>query len=391
MTQRPDRLAYLFQQYVTGKCSQVEADEFFTHAGDPACREELDALAYRYMEELSVPADVPAIDWDNMYRRIIPPPPIVKPYRAHLWRRLAAAAAVLVLLAAAGWWLRGGSSRVPAPAQAIHKVVPGGDRALLTLADGTVIPLDSAANGTLALQGGVTIQKLDSGGLAYSAAPGNADAAVTYNTLATPRGGQFRLTLPDGSRVWLNAASSIRYPTAFTGGERKVELTGEAYFEVEGNADMPFRVALQGGGEVRVLGTHFNINAYADEALQKTTLLEGAVSVTSAGSQKTLRPGQQAQVQPGNSAGDIAVRDTDVEEVVAWKNGYFQFNQADLGAVMRQIARWYDVEVSYEGRIPQRKFWGDISRDAGIAEVLKVLESSSVRFRIEGKKIIVTP
>lgn len=390
MTQSADRLAYLFQQYVTGACTKAEADEFFAYAADPAWKEELDALAYRYMEELPLPAEMPAIDWDYMYGRIVQPEAIVKPYRSRPWRRLAVAAAVLLVLTAGAWWWWS-TPQPDLPPQVAYKVMPGGDRALLTLADGTVIPLDSAANGTLAQQGGVKILKLDSGRLAYSADPGNASAATSYNTLATPRGGQFRVTLPDGSRVWLNAASSIRYPTVFTGRERKVELTGEAYFEVESNSSMPFKVALQGGGEVLVLGTHFNINAYADEELQKTTLLEGAVSIAAGGQHKTLRPGQQAQMEPGNAAAGITVRETDVEAVVAWKNGYFQFNQADIRAVMRQIARWYDVEISYEGRVRDRKFWGDISRDAGIADVLKVLETSGVHFRIEGKKIVVTP
>ncbi|WP_438940080.1 FecR family protein, partial [Chitinophaga hostae] len=242
----------------------------------------------------------------------------------------------------------------------------------------------------LARQGNVNILKLDSGRLAYSAAASKTVDAPTFNILTTPRGGQFRVILPDGSRVWLNAASSIRFPTTFIGKERRVELSGEAYFEVEEDNNMPFIVGLNGEGQVLVLGTHFNINAYNDEGLQKTTLLEGAVLVTAGGHRQMLRPGEQAQVQPANASAGITVRQTDVEEVLAWKNGYFQFNQADLRAVMRQLARWYDVEISYEGSVPESKFWGDISREANITDVLKVLEKSGVHFRLEGKKIIVT-
>lgn len=392
MIQSPDRLAWLFKQYVSGKCTEAETEEFFAYAADPAYKETLDALAYRHLEELSVPENMPAIDWDYMYSRIVPTP-IVKPLRSHLWRRLAVAASLLLVLSAGAWLLWRSNTGRPQTdvTQVQHTVVPGGQRALLTLSDGTVIPLDSAANGTLARQGNMNILKLDSGRLAYSPAASEAAGATVFNTLATPRGGQFRVILPDGSRVWLNAASSIRYPTTFTGKERRVELSGEAYFEVEGNSNTPFKVALNGGGEVLVLGTHFNINAYNDEELQKTTLLEGAVVVAVAGRRQMLRPGEQAQVQPANASAGITVRQTDVEEAVAWKNGYFQFNQADLRAVMRQIARWYDVEISYEGPVPERKFWGDISREANIADVLKVLETSRVHFRIEGKKIIVTP
>ncbi|MBS0028196.1 FecR family protein [Chitinophaga sp. 22321] len=391
MMQRPDRPAWLFKQYVSGKCTEAETEEFFRYAADPAYKDTLDTLVYLYLEELSISGNMPPIDWDYMYNRIVSPPR-VKPIRNQLWRRLAVASSLLLVLSAAAWLLWRSSVSLPqmGTTQAQHKVAPGGQHALLTLSDGTVIPLDSAANGTLARQGNVNILKLDSGRLAYSAAASKTVDAPTFNILTTPRGGQFRVILPDGSRVWLNAASSIRFPTTFIGKERRVELSGEAYFEVEEDNNMPFIVGLNGEGQVLVLGTHFNINAYNDEGLQKTTLLEGAVLVTAGGHRQMLRPGEQAQVQPANASAGITVRQTDVEEVLAWKNGYFQFNQADLRAVMRQLARWYDVEISYEGSVPESKFWGDISREANITDVLKVLEKSGVHFRLEGKKIIVT-
>ena len=261
------------------------------------------------------------------------------------------------------------------------------NKAILTLSDGSTIILDDAKNGQVAQQGGTQIAKLANGQLVYNALDGK-PAEVVFNTLTTPRGGQFKLTLPDGSEVWLNASSSIKYPTAFIGNERKVEISGEAYFEIVHNAAKPFKVSVN-GMEVKVLGTHFNINAYNDEASVKTTLLEGSISLTKADAATTLKPGQQAQL--GNGGNIKVIDNVDIDQVVAWKNGYFSFNRADLQTVMRQIARWYDVDISYEGKIPERQFGGKIDRNSNASEVLKILEESKVHFRIEEKKIIVTP
>ncbi|MRG47957.1 DUF4974 domain-containing protein [Chitinophaga sp. SYP-B3965] len=270
----------------------------------------------------------------------------------------------------------------------LHQVVPGGNKAVLTLADGTQITLDSTGNGAIASQGNVQVIKLDSGQLAYNAAKGGKGNEMSYNTLVTPRGGQFRIILPDGSKVWLNAASSLHFPTAFNGKEREVQLIGEAYFEVAKNPQMPFKVKVNEMA-VQVLGTHFNVMAYPDEANIKTTLLEGAVKIQHGAKAVQLKPGQQAQL---NTAGNISVNEgVDMEEVVAWKNGYFHFNHESLEGMMRQIGRWYDAEITYEGNISDREFGGKIERGSDITEVLKILELSKVHFRIEGKKIIVTP
>ena len=268
-----------------------------------------------------------------------------------------------------------------------NDVLPGGNKAILTLSDGYVISLDDAKNGQLAQQGNVQIAKLGNGQVAYSVIEGK-QSEVVFNTLTTPRGGQFRLTLPDGSQVWLNSASSVKYPTAFIDRQRKVEISGEAYFEIAHNPSKPFIVSVN-GMNVKVLGTHFNINAYDDEASVKTTLLEGSVSLNKADVVATLTPGQQAQL--GNSGKIKVIDNVDIDQVVAWKNGYFSFNRADLQTVMRQIARWYDVDISYEGKIPERQFGGKIDRNSNASEVLKILRETKVNFRIEGKKIIVTP
>jgi ferric-dicitrate binding protein FerR (iron transport regulator) len=212
--------------------------------------------------------------------------------------------------------------------------------------------------------------------------------------MATPRGGQYRLVLPDGSRVWLNAVSSIRFPTAFTGQERKVEISGEAYFEVVKDPSRPFRVLVRPAAgnrnmEVEVLGTHFNINAYQDEPAIKTTLLEGSVKVTNGTDHTMIRPGQQTQLSINGVT--KVIQDADVSEAVAWKEGRFQFNDTELKTIMRQVMRWYDVDLEYKGNVPDRYFTADISRNKTLSGVLTILKLSDVDFRLDGKKLTVTP
>lgn len=310
------------------------------------------------------------------------------------WRgfyMVAAAVLIVFISGIAAWFaLRNPKDNTIAnapPQQLKNKAVPGGNKAILTLSDGSTIILDDAKNGKVAQQGGTQIAKSANGQLVYKALDGK-PSEVVFNTLTTPRGGQFKLTLPDGSEVWLNAASSIKYPTAFIGNERKVEISGEAYFEIAHNAAMPFKVSVN-GMVVKVLGTHFNINAYNDEASIKTTLLEGRVSLTKGSNAAILNPGQQAQL--GNNGNIKVINHVDLDQVVAWKNGYFSFNRSNLQTVMRQLARWYDVEIDYEGKIPERQFGGKIDRNSDLSEVLKILEESKIHFSIEEKKIIVRP
>lgn len=316
------------------------------------------------------------------------------------WRRYAAAAAVVVLLGtAAGYFFSRQPSRqgsgVTGEQLAAAGIQPGGNKAVLTLANGETIVLDDAKEGPLGQQGNTRVIKLNSGQLAYTAANGADAGKVLYNTIATPRGGQFQVVLPDGSKVWLNAASSLRYPTSFHGEEREVELNGEAYFEISsitvtgknGQAHKkPFRVKT-GNMAVEVLGTHFNVAGYADEQAIKTTLTEGSVKLVSGSASTLIKPGYQGILTA--SARAFEVVPANIDETLAWKNGNFCFNKADIQTIMRQIARWYDVEVVYEGVPTEREFVGTINRQEKLSKVLRLLELSNVHFRIEGRKIIV--
>jgi transmembrane sensor len=267
-----------------------------------------------------------------------------------------------------------------------NDIPPGGNNALLTLADGTTIVLDVAQNGVLAQQGNTKVIKLN-GKLDYSA-NSSATKEIVYNTISTPRGGQFQVELPDGSQVWLNAASSLRFPTSFVGKVRRVEISGEAYFEVAKNKAMPFIVRVN-DAEIQVLGTHFNVMAYNDEATLKTTLLEGAVKFVKEGINTMLKPGQQSQL---TKEGQLkVVNDVDLTKVVAWKNGFFDFEGSDLETVAKQLSRWYDVEVIYDRKIDDL-FYAKIPRNTKLSVVLKALElTGKVHFQIQGRKIIIIP
>lgn len=297
------------------------------------------------------------------------------------------AAAVVVGLVGIGVWVwlggRNASKRLETPPVATHDVLPGGNRAVLTLANGSTIVLDSAHVGTVSQQAGATVVKTDSGELKYTTLGGK-PAEVVWNTLATPRGGQYQLVLPDGTHVWLNAESSIRYPVAFGGDRRTVEVTGEAYFEVAHDAAKPFKVKA-GGETIEDIGTGFNVNAYMDEDAVRTTLVEGAVDVD----RVRLRPGEQAV---GRAGGKIRVKkDADLEDVLAWKNGRFRFEGAEIQSILRQAERWYDVTIEYKGKINET-FSGGISRHVNASQLLHILElTGKVTFTIEGKKIIVMP
>lgn len=263
---------------------------------------------------------------------------------------------------------------------------PGANKAILTLSDGKQLILTGAVNGPLARQQHIAITKTAEGKIVYEPAPEGGNSRMGYNTLSTPLGGTYNLILADGTNVTLDAGSSIRYPVAFKGVERRVEITGQAYFEVAHNKARPFRVS-SNGQTVEVLGTHFNINTYADEGATRTTLLEGSVKVSKAGKAVTLRPGQQSFIAFNRDA--IAVKNADIENVVAWKNGTFSFKRADLPTVMRQFARWYNVEVVYEGEVPDAAITGKVLRAANAAQVLKIINNLGVRFKMDGRKIII--
>jgi len=273
-------------------------------------------------------------------------------------------------------------------------IVPGSDKATLFLTDGSKIELDSVPAEDLAVQNGVKISEAAGGELIYKLERPTKlvpPQKLAYNTLQTGRGGQYKIVLTDGTRIWLNAASSLRFPTAFTGSERRVELNGEAYFEVAHNRRRPFRV-LSNHQLIEVLGTHFNVNCYADETKTKTTLIEGMVKVADRDTKSVavLKPGQQSVLSP--DAKTIKVKNVNAEDAIAWKNGYFMFSNESVSTIMREISRWYNVEVEYRGKVPQKTMWGSVSKFKDVAETLRMLElTGCAHFKIKERRIIVTP
>lgn len=267
-----------------------------------------------------------------------------------------------------------------------NAIKPGGNNAVLILADGSKLDLNGISNGEIASQAGIKVVKSAEGQLIYTVEKNDEIGNRSlFNTIETPIGGQYRVNLPDGSRIWLNAASSLRYPVVFGTDERRVELVGEAYFEIAKDKTKPFRV-VSNRQTVEVLGTHFNVNSYEDEDNTKTTLLEGSVKVFTAVNRKNviLKPGQQSQV----NVGGINLKEVDASDAAAWKDGYFVFNAESIPSAMRKIARWYNLEISYEGNINDQDLAGSVSRFTDVSEVLKALELTGlVHFKIEGRKI----
>jgi transmembrane sensor len=321
------------------------------------------------------------------------PEPERKVLKLFAFRNIAAAMVAFVVISAGVYYNLQQNSKDPQVAKkqvaVRHDVDPGKNKAILTLDNGEQVVLDSARVGTIAKKGNISVQKTSGGQVIYTVdgqSSSTASNTLTYNTISTPRGGQYQVVLPDGTKVWLNAASSLKFPTAFAGNERKVELTGEAYFEVTKNPSKPFRVSVN-ALDVKVLGTHFNIMAYGDEDAIKTTLLEGSVQLNLAGSSSMLKPDQQGVIHNGN----IRVVEVNAEREVAWKNGFFEFNRCSLLDIMRQLSRWYDIEVVYQGKTTDDEFVGKIERNVKLSQVLRVLQLNRVHFKVEDKKIFVSP
>lgn len=351
--------------------------------------------------------------WQRISAEITPIKRTVPFYRR--WYTYAAAAVVLIMAGAITWqyWQ---PKKIPATVTetyvpAVVDVQPGGNKAMLTLSDGRVINVGDANNGTLAQEGNVNVVKLKEGEVKYERTGDvNLQQGVVWNTLSTPRGGQYSLLLPDGSKVWLNAASSIKYPTQFSANQRRVIITGEVYFDVvairTGAAKIPFIVDVQSvagvsEAEVEVLGTSFNIKAYDDETDIKATLLNGKVKISALQSQagegrafKLLAPGQQAQIPHKTIAGKDPIKVVDLEdsaEALGWKNGLVPLHNADIKTIMRMISRWYNVEVEYQGQTPDYTFGGTLPLKENLSAVVKVLEFNGVRFKAEQNKIIILP
>jgi transmembrane sensor len=393
------RLSYLFQAYFNKTIIPIESDELMGLLVQAENDEKVKTLLAETWQQFNSQSQLfNDSEGEDMLASILQkgtankPVGVIAKYKSSFnWLRVAAAGAILFFAVTVVYlWLNPNQpGQQIAQSKKISKaaksaIVPGGNKAVLTLSDGSSIILDSTYQGTLAKQGNAKVVKLNSATLAYSAGDEN-NHEIFYNTLSTPSGGQYQLILPDGTRVWLNASSSIHFPTLFKGKERNVTVTGEVYFEVAKNAAIPFKIIVK-DVEVKVLGTHFNIMAYNDENSMNITLLEGSVKVTKGSLNTTLVPGQQSMI---NKTGDIKVVEADIEEVMAWKNGWFQFNAYDIKTVMRQISRWYDVEIVYEGKIPDGHFSGLVSRDNDISQVLKIMQAAGVRFKIEGRKVVV--
>lgn len=306
-----------------------------------------------------------------------------------LFKRIAVAASILLCLSVGLYLAMRNNELQQFTVSAKNDVKPGRNKAILTLADGSVIDLDNAKTGEIAAQNGIIVRKTANGKLEYIVKDvANANQAISTNLISTPRGGQYEVTLPDGTKVWLNAASSLKYPSSFAKNERKVELQGEAYFEVAKDKNRPFRVATK-QQTVEVLGTHFNISAYNDEAQVKTTLLEGAVNVSSGTNSLKLKPGQQALLNLADAKLHLNPN-VDVDKEMAWKNDLFAFDNDDLKTIMRQISRWYDLDVVYQGKITDEKYVGEIPRNSNLSEVFKILELNHVHIDAKGKVLTVS-
>lgn len=453
-----ERLDYLLLQYVQRSSTREELDELFSFIAAEKKREELQAFMDSRLANQIPHIQAKEIDWDFMFNRIVQRPStgqsqdpnsphaaetlaissarVVTYHSEYLktrrifWRSktIAAAAALVLLLAGSVIFWRFNRSTITdnthqtlvhANPPATKDIAPGHNGAILTLADGKQIVLDSAHNGALSSQGSIKIMK-QGGTVAYTGPEGSDNitpgsgstqepATPAINVMSTPRGRQYQLVLADGTKVWLNSASSIRFPTAFTGDRRSVEITGEVYFEIARDEKRPFDVTTK-DLDIQVMGTHFNVNNYSDERVARVTLLEGAVKIAGAkkegqqtgqtGQKKgqadgqaehILQPGQQAILDHASGRTKV-ISDVNTDNVMAWKNGWFSFDKADLTEVMRQLARWYDVEIVFADNVPQEHFSGEIDCTLSLAQVLKILEKTHVHFRIEeNRRIMILP
>lgn len=379
----PEHLREIVKRYLAGKATAKEESfleayfkHFDSHYNITDLLGEDERIALRDKMEASILERITVAERSNI--RVLP-----------MVLKIAAAALIFVSV---GVYLFYSNTSEPAVATTDDHhpvdVLPGGNKAFLTLADGSRISLNDAKVGELTWQGNSVVHKTTDGELSYDKVGTNDPAVVGSNSIETPRGGEYQVTLTDGTRVWLNAASKLVFPTAFSGKERRVELTGEAYFEVAQNKAMPFKVT-SGDQTIEVLGTHFNINAYPDEAVIRTTLVEGSVRVSDESSTGLLKPGEQSVVKKGEAIRILAVNTSDV---VAWKNGLFVFANDNVEGVMRKISRWYDIDVHYTGSITREGFVGSVSKFENLSEVLSALELTGlVHFRIEERRVTVMP
>ena len=426
MEKDPDRIRELFREYLDQSITRERYELLWKLIDDQDLQEGLDP-EFKQVWDTSRGAkeQISSEDWNEKIAALIKTAEQednlhlgkkVKVFSSRQFLRFAAAAVIILAIGLTSFYL---ITRKSAPELSSvqdtpaykNDIPPGGNHAILTLADGSRVVLDTARDGAITNQGGITVIKLE-GQLSYQS-NGTTAGEVQYNTITTPNGGQYQLVLADGSRVWLNAASSLRFPTAFIGGLRKVELTGEGYFEVAHDASKPFHVrdkrtvTLSGEGyfevahhasmpfhvgvgdmDIQVLGTRFNVMAYDDESIRRTTLVEGSIRTRINQKLVVLKPGQQLEL---SNTGSVRLKDqADLEEALAWKNGKFVFTGNDIQSVMRQLEKWYDIDVEYGKNISPEEFVGMISRDVPISQILDMLKKTgTVDFEISGKKVTV--
>lgn len=389
------RLAMLFSRYYSGQATAAETDELMQLIRVSADDEAMSGLIRNAWESLHPDEkEFSAEESEQMLQSILQTydnqdtaDEAEQKIHSLWWLRLAAAC-VLIAGALAFYWLQSKQQKGPELAvtqQQVTDILPGGNRAVLAFSDGRHIVLDNAANGALAKHAAAQFTKTGDGMLSIVASESSQNSDLQLNTLTTPKGGEYQVTLQDGSKVWLNASSSIRFPTVFSDKNRIVEISGEVYFEVTKDNKRPFKVRF-GTSEVEVLGTSFNIMAYQDESASKTTLVEGSVKLRNGNKSKKLKPGEQGAVL---ASGGIHTALVDVEQETAWKSGLFYFRDSGIEEIMRQAARWYNIEVSYQGNIQKRQFTGKVSRKVNISELLKMLRYAGVNCQIEDKKVVV--
>lgn len=375
-----DEFKKLYKKYMSGECSHEEQRLIESY------RDSFDLSDIPWTEEMGNPVIVENALREDMSRRLNTQK--VRKFKVIYW---ASAAAILILL---GFVFYLTPSQMPAQSehatQVNQQIKPGTNKAILTLADNSKIMLDDIKNGTISSQNNVSIIKSTDGEIIYQISNIIYSKKVFNNTITVPRGGQYRLVLADGTKVFLNSASSLTYPVNFDAKERLVKLTGEAYFEVAKNLSAPFKVNVAERQEVEVLGTHFNISAYPDDKNISTTLFEGSVRAKGVNFETLLRPGQMAIHDLKSST--IVIKEADLDEASAWKKGYFKFRKENIQDIMRKVARWYDVDIEYKGAVTNRTFGGTYLRSKTLPGMLELLEyTGSVHFKVIGRRVIVMP
>ncbi|MGJ1432540.1 FecR family protein [Sphingobacterium spiritivorum] len=372
----------LYEKYTSGSCSKEELQQLETYKDN-----------FQFVDipwDKTIMGDADEVK-NRIYKRLLSEmnENSKTRYSNYFWLKSAVAAAVILIIMGAVWMMQKNSEPVrSASTLTKNSITPGGDKAILILEDGTQVDLENTVSGEINENGKFVATKVGNGKLEYNDGDVKTTSAVSYHTLRTPKGGQFQLRLPDGTMAWLNAASSIRYPTAFVRSERKVEISGEVYFEVKKQNGKHFVVQVD-DQKITVLGTRFNVFAYSDESFAQTSLIEGKVQVEIKGKQLVLKPGLSSVYN--KSTDKTEIKNFDPDEALAWQQGYFNFNAEHIESVMRKISRWYDVEVVYEGDMEGKVFSGTLSRFSNVQDILEIMTlTGEVKFKVKGRKIYVT-